>query len=89
MFLWGEDNIWKNGDRKQADGSDLHGLCDTGTYHLKIDTVNCGEFCVPLTHVTLHKLEDSCRVLFRDDPEWRDISLEEAEYIVEEIVSNL
>lgn len=41
-----------------------------------IETISCGEIVAPLSHVTLHKIGDTCRMLVRDDPEWREISVE-------------
>jgi len=51
--------------------------------HLTIVTKHCGVFVVPLAHITLHHMGGYCRVLFRDDPEWREITGEEHERILE------
>ena len=48
---------------------------------IKIQTLTCGEIIVPLRHVTLHKVGDKCRVLVRDDPEWREIDANEYEFL--------
>ena len=42
--------------------------------HVRIQTLGCGEIIAPLSHVTLHKVGPTHRVLLRDCTEWREIS---------------
>jgi len=54
-----------------------------GMSHLTVSTKSCGVFIVPVSHLTLHIIGDKCRVLFRDDSEWREITGEEYQRILE------
>ena len=47
--------------------------------HLNVNTIYCGHFMVPHSHITIHSVGEHCRILFRDDTEWREITAQESE----------
>ena len=83
MQVWGKNYIWENGRREEGVDTHVYSLRDEGTEHLAVHTKSCGVFFVPVSNLTLHDLDGQYRVLFRDDPEWREVEKEEYMILME------
>jgi len=53
--------------------------------HIHIETKSCGEFVVPIDHITVHACGINHRLLIRGDDEWRDLD----EFVYKFVVNKL
>ena len=70
----GELEQKENGMCRQGEENDKYVTSDSATTHVMVQTLCCGDIIAPLAHISLHKVGDTCRLLVRDDTDWREIA---------------